>query len=252
MSYQAINLHTPHCFFGRSGGVSDGLYASLNVNIKSNDNHDRVMKNIEIITAYYGLSVNNLVMINQGVTGHAEYTAEASRHQITADGIVTDKKDIILSIGTADCAPVLFHDEKNGVIGAAHAGWRGAVRGIIENTVQIMLGHGAELKHIAAAVGPCLQQPSFEAGADMYQEFMDADKNNASFFLPGKDLQHFQFDMEGFVINKLKDCGIENISASGIDTYKDEQNFFSYRRNCHQGLVKSPKDFPVHLSTIKL
>lgn len=252
MSYFAVNIKTPHCFFGRRGGVSEGLYAGLNVNDKSGDDLNNVMKNLEIITGYYNLPPENLMRISQGVTGHAEYTDRISQNKIIADGIVTDKKDIILSIGTADCAPILFHDEKNGLIGAAHAGWRGAVRGIIENTVRVMLDRGAGIQSIAAAVGPCLQQPSFETGLDMYQEFISADKNNARYFIPGKDSGHFQFDMEKFIIDKLKACGIKNISASGIDTYKDEENYFSYRRNCHQGLVKSAKDFPVHLATIKL
>lgn len=252
MSYFAKNIETPHCFFGRKGGKSQGLYASLNVNTQSGDNPDNVAQNLAIIADFYHLSVNSLMLIKQGVSGHAEYTDKASQRQITADGIVTDQKDIVLCIGTADCAPVLFHDKKHGIIGAAHAGWRGAVRGIVENTVKIMLEHGAETNDIAAAVGPCLQQQSFEIGLDMYREFLNNDKNYASYFSHGKDNEHFWFDMEKFVIDKLKSCGINNISASGINTYAEEENYFSYRRNCHQGLVQSPKDFPVHLSTICL
>lgn len=252
MSYQAPNIKTPHCFFGRQGGVSEGLYASLNVNAKSNDTPANVIKNREIISGFYNLPPQNLMIINQGVTGHAEYSGCVSQNEITADGIVTDQKDIILTIGTADCAPVLFYDEKNGLIGAAHAGWRGAVRGIVENTVKVMLEHGAETPAIAAAVGPCLQRDSFETGLDMYQEFTDGNSQNARYFIPGKDTAHFWFDMEAFIVDRLKDCGIRNISASGIDTYKQEESYFSYRRNTHRGLVSSPKDFPVHLSTIKL
>lgn len=252
MSYLADNLKTPHCFFGAQGGVSQGLYQSLNVNGKSNDNHDNVLKNLDIIAGYYGLPRQNLLLINQGVSGHAEYANKASQNQITADGIVTKAKDVILCIGTADCAPILFHDAKNQIIGAAHAGWRGAVRGVVENTVKVMLEQGAEIEHITAAVGPCLQQDSFEIGNDMYEEFITADTSNQRFFISGKDAEHFYFDMEGFVLSRLQACGLKNISLSGIDTYKDKENYFSFRRNTHLGLVHSPKDFPSHLSTIKL
>lgn len=253
MSYFAPNIpQDKHCFFGRKGGVSQGLYASLNINGKSNDNHDSVMQNLDIISAYYGLPRSNLLLINQGVSGHAEFTDKLSQNQITADGIVTNQKDFILCIGTADCTPVLFYDEKNHLVGAAHAGWRGALRGVVENTLAIMLEHGATVNTLQVAVGPCLQQPSFETGLDMYQEFITANPDYARFFISGKDEEHFQFDMEGFVIAKLKACGIANYTVSGIDTYTSENDYFSFRRNTHLGLVKSPKDFPAHLSTIRL
>lgn len=253
MSYFAPNLpRAQHCFFGRRGGVSQGLYDSLNINGKSNDNHDSVLRNLDIIAGYYGLARSNLLLINQGVSGRAEFTDRLSQNQITADGIVTGQKDFILCIGTADCAPVLFLDAENSIVGAAHAGWRGALRGIVENTLETMLEHGAATAHISAAVGPCLQQPSFETGTDMYQEFLDTDPQNARYFVPGRDEQHFQFDLEGFVVDKLKKCGLQNVTASGIDTYAAEAEYFSYRRNTHRKLVSSPKDFPAHLSTIKL
>lgn len=253
MSYKASNLPSDkHCFFGREGGVSDGLYTSLNVNLKSNDKPENVRQNLALIAEYYNLKPENLMLINQGVSGHAEFISEASQHIITADGVVTDRKDIILCIGTADCTPVLFYDAKHQLIGAAHAGWRGALRGVIEHTLDIMLEHGAEADSICAAAGPCLQQKSFEAGRDMYDEFININPDNKIWFADGKDEAHFQFDMEGFVINKLKTYGIKNISASGIDTYAEEQGYFSFRRNTHRGLIKSPKDFPVHLSTIIL
>lgn len=253
MSYIAPNIpQSVHCFFGSQGGVSKGLYKSLNVNGKSGDNHSDVVKNLDIIANHYELDRSHLMLINQGITSHAEFVNEVSQNKITADGVVTNQKDIILCIGTADCAPVLFYDEKHQIIGAAHTGWRGAVRGIIENTLDIMLAHGAEKSTIAAAIGPCLLQSSFETGLDMYQEFVDSTADNARYFISGRDAEHFQFDMQGFIFSKLKAYGITNISVSDIDTYKEEEHYFSFRRNTHQGLVKSPKDFPSHLSTIKL
>lgn len=253
MSYTAPNIPAgKHCFFGRNGGVSEGLYASLNVNGKSGDNHDSVLRNLDIIAAHYDLKRTNLLLINQGITGHAEFTDRISQNEITADGIVTNQKDAVLCIGTADCTPVLFYDSESSLIGAAHAGWRGALKGVVENTLAVMINHGAKKENIQVAVGPCLQQPSFETGLDMYQEFIAVNPDYARFFIPGKDSEHLQFDMEGFVIFRLQTCGITNYTASGIDTYTAQQDYFSFRRNTHQGLVKSPKDFPVHMSTITL
>lgn len=253
MSYRANNIPSSmHCFFGSCGGVSTGLYQSLNVNGKSNDNHNNVMQNLNIIAQNYGLEHKHLMLINQGITGKAVFVDQVSQNQITADGVVTDQKNIVLCIGTADCAPILFYDQHHRLIGAAHAGWRGAVRGIVENTLDIMLQQGAEKSTIAAAIGPCLQQESFESGLDMYQEFIDADPKNKIFFIPGRNKEHFQFDMQGFIRSKLEAYGINNISVSDIDTYTNTDKYFSFRRNTHLGLVKSPKDFPSHLSTIRL
>lgn len=253
MSYFAPNLpQEKHCFFGRLGGVSQGLYSSLNINAKSNDNIESIHKNQEIIANYYGLHRKDLLLINQGVSGHAEFANTVSQNQITADGIVTNQPNIVLCIGTADCAPVLFFDAHNNIIAAAHAGWRGALRGIVENTLEIMLRNGADRRTIAAAIGPCLQQATFETKSDMYQEFLDIDSQNQKYFISGKDEEHFLFDLETFVVDKLKSCGIQNISASGINTYTNEETYFSYRRNTHQKLINSPKDFPAHLSTITL
>lgn len=253
MSYLADNLPADkHCFFGAEGGVSQGLYASLNVNRKSADAPENIRQNLEIIARHYGLGFENLMLLNQGVTSHAEYIEKPSQGQITADGVVTGSKDTILCIATADCAPVLFRDDKAGLIGAAHAGWRGAVRGILENTVKIMLDKGASVENITAAVGPCMQQPSFEIGLDMYDEFILASPDNRKYFAAGKDNEHFLFDMEGFIIDKLHRLGLKNISASHIDTYAATGKFFSFRRNTHLGLISRPGDFPVHLSTIIL
>lgn len=159
MSWNAPNLPADkHRFFDRHGGVSNGRYESLNVNRKSADAPENIRQNINIAAGAFGMTAADAAFPCQGVTGHAEYTDAPSLHRIEADGLVTDRPGILLGITTADCAPVLFADFKNGVIGAAHAGWRGAVRGIMENTLALMLQHGAELKHIAAAVGPCLQK----------------------------------------------------------------------------------------------
>lgn len=253
MRYFAPNiLPHYHCFFGADGGVSNGIYQSLNTNFKSNDKKENIAQNLTIIAQHYDLAHNSFLLLNQGTSGHVEFTEKASQHQITADGIVTTTPNIILGIKTADCAPVLFFDEIDGIIGAAHAGWRGALNGIVENTIKIMLEHGARIENIHAAVGPCLQQKSFECMDDMRQAFLQADADNYRWFEKGVDNKHFQFNLEGYIVHKLEKLKLGSISASGIDTFTAEGDFFSYRRNTKQGLLTSAKDFPTQLSTIKL
>ena len=151
MTWQADNLDkNKHCFFGSNGGFSKGKYARLNANTKSNDDKDCLMKNLQTIANKVGLEKEGLVLLNQGVSNVAVYVDEASWDSIVADGTVTKNKGIGLCIRTADCAPVLFEDRVNGVVGAAHAGWRGAFKGIMENVIALMIEKGAELKNIKA------------------------------------------------------------------------------------------------------
>ena len=166
--YLAPNLPADrHAFFGRNGGVSEGIYASFNFNRKSRDKAENIEKNLELVGRFYGLPGNAVMRPCQGHTDKAVYVDRPSRYEIEADGVVTDRPGIILGITTADCMPVLLADEKHGVIGAAHAGWRGALAGVIENTVKVMLEKGAAVEDITAAAGPCLQKESFEVQNDM-------------------------------------------------------------------------------------
>lgn len=239
-----------HCFFDRFGGVSSGLYDSLNFNVKSQDSKDNIQANIEIVAQKFGLTSNCVALIFQNISSDAIYVDTPSQFQFHADGMVTKQKNIILGITTADCAPVMFADYQNQVIGIAHAGWRGAVKGIMENTLQLMLEHGACKNNIIAVIGPCLQKPSFECKADMHQEFMAQDTYNQTFFT-ATDNEHYQFDSAEYLIHRLNKFGITNVSSSTIDTYTDEA-YFSYRRNTHRQLIGSRADFPIQLSTIML
>ena len=140
MSYRASNLPADkHCFFGREGGVSEGLYASLNTNLKSRDKRENVLKNLAVIAARFGSKYDNMYTMKQGVSAQVVYVEKAAHFEVFADGVVTNKPDILLCLKTADCAPVLLADYQNGVIGAAHAGWRGAYKGVAENVVNLML-----------------------------------------------------------------------------------------------------------------
>lgn len=253
MTWSAPNLpQEKHCFFGRKGGVSEGIYQSLNTNFKSRDNKENVRRNCEIIAGHYGLKYDNILRLNQGISNKCVFVTQASQNQIEADGAVTATPGIILCIGTADCAPVLLADYKNGVIGAAHAGWRGAFAGIIENTVSLMLQHGAEIANLAAAVGPCIQQPSCEMGSEVLEQFLSQDQKNQKYFIPAPRPEHYLFDLSAYTADKLRRLGIQNIAVSKDDTYADSENYFSYRRNTHLGLIRFPADFPVELSTITL
>ncbi len=247
MSWRAPNLPAEkHCFFGTEGGVSTGLYAGLNVNTKSDDDKAHLSENLQRAAAAFGLGKDRLLLLNQGVSGVVEYVSEPSQDEIRADGAVTDKENIILCIRTADCAPVLLADYTHGIIGAAHAGWRGAFAGIIENTVRLMLDKGAVLDDIAAAVGPCIAQKSYEVDDNFYQQF-----GLPRYFALGKP-GHWQFDLPAYCVDKLKSCGVQNVCVSGIDTYAEADAYYSFRRFTLQGLVQKPKCFPTEMSAIVL
>lgn len=253
MSYKANNLPlNKHHFFGRKGGVSEGKYASLNVLGVSQDIRARVDQNRQTAVESIGGKIENLMLLSQQSGTNVYFAEEASVAKIPADGIVTKTPEMILGLFTADCLPVLLGDYEHGVIGVAHAGWRGAVRGVVENTLDLMIEKGAQKETICAALGPCIQQYSFEVGAEVRDECTAINAAYARFFAIGKDLTHFQFDLEGLARYRLEQFGIKNISASGLDTYVDEENYFSFRRDTHRGLVQVERDFACHMSLIKL
>lgn len=250
MSYQASNLpDNKHFFFGATGGVSSGNYSSLNTNNYSLDKPEHLAKNLAIIAQRFNLKPQNLVLQKQGISNIANYITQPSFQEIVGDGLVTDKKDIILCIRTADCVPVLFADYENGIVGGSHAGWRGALAGVIENTLNLMLEKGAKLSNIKAAIGPCLQKHSFDAGLDMLEQFINIDSSFEQYFEPKND--KYLFDIENFVYDKLTKYGLSDISKSAIDTYTN-RNYFSFRRSGHLKQISQDGDFPTQLSTITL
>ena len=252
MSYKASNLHfDSHCFFGVEGGVSQGKYASLNTNLNSQDSKSNVERNFAIIADHFGVPKNNMVALCQSISNKAVFLTEPSWMEIAADGCVTTNPQLLLGIKTADCAPVLFADYKNGVIGAAHAGWRGAYRGIVENVVHLMLEHGAELRQISAAIGPCMQKDSFVVKDDMRDVFLKLSDNNRKYFTP-KNEREYLFDLSGYIEEKLRKLGIKNIENSLIDTYPPANGYFSYRRYTHMNLISQQYDYPTQYSCIKL
>lgn len=251
MSWIAANLKNKHCFFGRKGGVSQGVFAGLNVSPKGCDSEEELKQNLAIAAGWFGEQEKSFALLNQGVSADVFYIDEPSSFVITGDGMVTDKPGIILGLRTADCAPVLLEDAKNGVIGVAHAGWRGAFKGIIEKTVEMMQQKGAEVQNIAAAVGPCIAQDSYEVEESFYQSFWQKNKDFKRYF---KDTENnrYLFDLERFCVDRLHNCGVTDITASRQDTYKNEDEYYSFRRFTHQGKVKTNGGFASQMSAIVL
>lgn len=227
------NSLVKHGFFTRNGGASDGIYSSLNCGVGSKDlsatvkeNRNRALKTLTNNAKLFGLyQIHSNKII---------YVDEKSQDRAEADALVTDKKNIALSILTADCTPVFFCDSKNNIIAAAHAGWNGAISGIIENTVQKMLELGAELPSIQASIGPTIAQASYEVGEEFYQTFCDKNSSWSKLFIPSKNHSHHMFDLPAFVEMQLKNAGVRQISNVKRDTYAEAEEFFSYRRSCHQ------------------
>jgi YfiH family protein len=220
----------PHGFFTRRGGVSTGLYASLNCGPGSSDDAAAVQENRHRVAASLN-APHGLVSLYQ-VHGR-DVVVVGDDYDITqrpkADGLVTRRRGIALGILSADCAPVLFADTEAGVIGACHAGWRGALAGVSDATIEAMIALGARRERIRAAVGPCIGQVSYEVSAPFRAEFLAADTANAVFFATGKREGHWQFDLPAYLMQRLRhaDVSAENL---GLDTCSDPDRFFSYRR----------------------
>ncbi len=228
------NLRTSHGFFGRTGGVSSGLYESLNCGPGSGDTADNVAANRVRVSTALGnknAAVLSCYQVHGNTAVHAQTDWQTNRPQ--ADAMVTDTPGLILGILTADCTPVLFEDADAGVIGAAHAGWQGALKGVTDSTIALMEKLGASRDRISAAIGPTIQQTSYEVGADFRDKFVAAMPGNANFFAPGKDNAHYQFDLPGYVAARLHGAGITTIWNAGTDTYASDEHF-SYRRTTHR------------------
>lgn len=225
----------PHGFLGRRGGVSTGQYAGLNVGTGSEDLPRAVEANRTIAAdaVLPGAALSTVYQVHSADVVRIEtpFPLNARPH---ADAMVTDRPGILLGILTADCAPVLLHDADAGVIGAAHAGWRGAFAGVCANTVSAMEELGADRSRIVAAIGPCIAQPSYEVDEGFYLRFLAEDESYDRFFKPGRS-GHHQFDLAAFVAADLAGAGVRRVEITGLDTYPDDDRFFSYRRATQAG-----------------
>ena len=238
-----------HAFFDREGGVSQGIYAALNGGTGSNDDPERVAENRRRMARQMGVALEHLLTAFQV---HSADVAVASSPWDTAsrpraDAIVTRTEGLAIGITAADCGPILFVDPKARVIGAAHAGWKGALTGIVESTVGAMESLGADRTNIVAAIGPLIRQHSYEVGNEFVERFIESDAENSLFFVPATREGHAMFDLAGFIRSRLENAGVLIIDDIGIDTYSDPR-FFSYRRSVH----RKEADYGRHIHAIVL
>ena len=238
-----------HAFFTRHGGVSGGLYDSLNGGIGSNDDAAHVAENRRRMAEQIGVTPECFLSVHQ--THSPDVVVATGPWQgpsrPLADAIVTRSEGLAIGVTAADCGPILFVDPSARVIGAAHAGWKGALTGIVESTVEAMEKLGAERSGIVAAIGPLIRQRSYEVGGEFVERFIEADAENSLFFIPSAREGHAMFDLAGFIRMRLENAGVLMIDDIGVDTYADER-FYSYRRSVHR---KEP-DYGRHVHAIAL
>ena len=239
-----------HAFFTRSGGVSQGVYASLNGGVGSDDRPAAVAENRTRMAAALGVGPDRLLTPYQihspEVAVVEEPWTEETRPR--ADALVTRTPGLAVGVSTADCGPLLFADAQAGVIGAAHAGWRGAFGGVIEATLDAMESLGADRRHIAVALGPTIGQANYEVGPEFVARFLDADEANARFFEPSDRAGHAMFDLPGYIASRVEAAGAGSFENLGLCTYAEPERFYSYRRKT---LLGEP-DYGRHVNAIAL
>lgn len=232
-----------HGFFGRQGGVSQGLYATLNCGPGSRDDRSHVLENrrraVEHLARDARLVTLYQVHSPRAVTVTAPWDVGAAPE---ADAMATNQPGIALGILTADCAPVLLADDEAKVIGAAHAGWKGAESGVIASVVDAMASLGARREHVRAAIGPCISQANYEVGPEFHSRFVSTDPGAAHFFVPSMQQHHWQFNLEAYVAQALERAGVGAVERLSACTYAREADFFSYRRTTHRGEADYGRD----------
>ncbi len=236
-----------HAFFTREGGVSTGIYAGLNCGAGSDDKPGAVTENRRRAMARFGLGLDDLRTVHQvhgfdvlTVTepldgGEADGGGEITEARPRADALVTATPGVALGVLTADCAPVLLADGNGKVIGAAHAGWKGALAGVTDAVIEAMIDLGATRSNIRAVVGPCIGPESYEVGPEFPAPFLDEDPGNQRFFKAATRAGHHLFDLDDYVHMRLAEAGIYVVQSTALDTLQDEQKFYSYRRTTHRG-----------------
>jgi YfiH family protein len=225
-----------HAFFTRAGGVSEGVYGSLNGGVGSRDAPEAVSENRARMAAALAVAPERLLVPFQvhspdAIAVEAPWAPEARPR---CDGIVTATPGLALAVTGADCGMILFADPEARVIGAAHAGWKGALGGVIEATVAAMAKLGARPARIRAGLGPCIAQASYEVGPEFVAKFAEADHSSGRFFVPSVNEGRAMFDLHGYIGERARRAGLERFEDSGLDTYADENSFFSYRRTTHR------------------
>lgn len=218
-----------HAFFTRNGGVSEGLYASLNVGLGSGDDPDAVRENRRRCAAHFGAeAIVTAYQVHSATALVADGEWPAGPPQ--ADAVVSATRGVVCGALAADCAPLLIADPEARVVAAVHAGWKGALGGVVEAAIKRMEGLGASRRWMRAAIGPCIGPASYEVGIEFVKRFLDEDRANVKFFDPGREPDKRMFDLPGFVLHRLKAAGLEKAEWVGRDTCAEEEHFFSNRR----------------------
>ncbi|MBL1404695.1 MAG: polyphenol oxidase [Hyphomicrobiales bacterium] len=237
-----------HAFFTRHGGASKGIYKGLNVGIGSNDDQEVVTKNRALASAHLNVPKTHLATPYQIHSAIAVVVSEPMTiKKPKADALVTKTKGLMVGVLTADCGPVLFADEKAGIVATAHAGWKGATSGILENTIQTMCNLGATPKNIIAILGPTISQENYEVGPEFADNLISLDKNNDAYLINSEQKTHFMFDLPQYIVDRLSNLDVQ-ANWTGQCTYSNEDALFSYRRSTHR---KEP-DYGRQLSAICL
>lgn len=223
-------------FFSRKNGVSEGVFSSLNCSVKVGDDPAKVRENIRRVAGNMGCTVEKLFVLHQTHSSIVIPVTTKDPFEKTpyGDALVTNQPNIFLGIKTADCAPVLLADPESEIVAAAHAGWRGAVGGVLEKTIEMMVKMGAKMQNISALIGPCIAPQSYEVGEDMKETFLKEDGKASLFFTPA-DAGRYRFDLPGYVLSRLEHTGIGAAEWVGEDTYSSEKEYFSYRRSSQKG-----------------
>ena len=221
-----------HCFFDRNGGVSSGIYKSLNCGIGSNDKKKNVLKNLKIVSKKIGCSQKKLILLNQTHSNKFSFISDNykfNKKRIKADALITNVKNVAIGILTADCAPMLLYDSNKKIIGAIHAGWKGAYKKIILKVIKYLLKKGSNLNNLHFVIGPSISQKNYEVGIEFKKKFLKQNLKNKKYFNNFKN--RIYFSLKDYINGQLKDLGIKNIEIIKKDTYNRKNNFFSSRRS---------------------
>jgi YfiH family protein len=239
-----------HAFFTREGGVSAGIYASLNGGVGSNDRPADVTENRARMATALGVAPERFLTAYQIHSPEVIVATQpwSNSARPKADAIVTREAGLAIGVSTADCGPILLADPVARVVAAAHAGWRGALSGVVEATLTAMERLGAERSRIAAAIGPMIRQPNYEVGPDLMEAFQRADADNGRFFAPATRAGHSLFDLAGYIAARLARAGVHKVEDLGHCTYADPARFYSFRRTTHRG----ESDYGRHVNAIAL
>ena len=221
-----------HCFFSRRNGVSKGCYESLNCGSGSDDKKENISKNLELVARKITCRKESLITLNQKHTNQVIHfdNEKSVKNKLVGDAIVSEVKNIGIGILTADCAPIFFYDHKKKIIGCVHAGWKGALKGIIRNTVKKFNELNSNNNDLIAVVGPCIDKKNYEVKADLIEKFILQEKNNEIFFNKISN-EKYVFDLRGFINKELSNLNIKNIDNIEMDTFSEREFFYSYRRS---------------------